>query len=96
MAESLPPEWNSSPLYQFMKAIFPAYSSCYDRLNVRLLGSKIGRSHEAIYRWIRSGQLNSRNAVLLCREANEEPNLSARGGNKITIEEFHRFVYAGL
>lgn len=96
MSESMPPEWNDSALYQFMRAIFPAYSSCYDRLNVRLLGTQIGRSHEAIYRWIRSGTLNSKNAVLLCREANNEPNISAREGRRITIEEFHQFVYAEI
>lgn len=89
------PDWDSAPLNQFLKRIFPNHITPYQRLDVQRLRTELDppMSHEAVYKWLRKGKLSPENAMSLLRLANDPVNLGARGDDALTIRDFDQFVY---
>lgn len=93
------PEWENSPLNQFLKRVLPAYVSPFNqRLSVqRLRGDLVPpKSHERVYQWLRTSKLTAENAQALLMLANNPENLGARGEQPLTIADFEPFVYKAL
>lgn len=89
------PEWDSGPLNLFLKRIFPTYISPYKRLDVQRLRADLvpSKSHEAVYKWLRSGRLTPENAHALRNLANTPANIAARGGTGVVLHDFDEFVF---
>lgn len=91
------PDWDQGPLNLFLKRIFPSYITPYQRLDVQRLRGDLtpAKSHEAVYKWLRSSRLTPENAQALLRLANSPENLATRGNQALTIRDFDEFVFPG-
>lgn len=92
-------KWATGPLYAFLLEIFPEYRSPSNRFDVKRLHGDLKKSHEAVYKWIRSSRLTPENAQALRDLANTPENTEARraaGSERleITIRDFDSFVFA--
>lgn len=66
-------------------------------LDVQALKEATGKSHEAVYKWLRSSKLTPANAQALVKLANSDDNvrvLTALGRTPPTLQDFHSFVFA--
>ena len=91
------PDWATSPLYNVLITIFPEHITPYNVLDIRRLRTDLGKSHEAIYKWLRAGRVPSAAARKLCDIANGEDNIAALrklGRTPPKIGDFDAFVYA--
>lgn len=88
------PTWSNGPLYQFMLKIFPNHRTILLRLDVEQLAGELGKSQEAIYKWLRKSRLTPENADALLALANASDNAVARGGETLERRDFDAFVYA--
>lgn len=91
------PEWTTEALYALLDRIFPERVTAYNILDIRWLSGELGKSREAVYKWLRDGRLNSRNARAICDLANRPDNLEALGRvdrTPPTLRDFDPFVYA--
>lgn len=91
------PDWATSSLYNFLITIFPEHITPYNVLDVRRLRTDLGKSHEAVYKWLRAGRVTPANARKLCEIANQPGNLAALkklGRTPPQIRDFDAFVYA--
>lgn len=89
-------EWAKGPLYTFMMKYFPEHRTAFEILDVLRLKDDLNRSHEAIYKWLRSSRLTPQNARAIMELAATEKNaaaLAARGIAPPEIREFDCFVY---
>lgn len=92
-------EWDNNPLNLFLKRILPLYvTPTFNRLDVHRLRKDLDppKSHEAIYKWLRSDKLTTSNVDALLRLANSPANLAARGARakKLTHQDFHPFLFS--
>lgn len=90
-------EWAKGPLYLFLMETFPEHKTAMGVLDIQRLKVDLGKSHEAIYKWIRAGKLKPENANAIVALAGAEPNvtaLAAVGRTPPKIEELVRFVFA--
>lgn len=91
------PDWATGPLNEYLNQIFPLARTKRGLLDVYGLRAPLGKTHESIYKWLRSSRLTPENASRLCAHANTPENvaaLAADGRLPPTIEDFHRFVFA--
>ncbi len=93
--------WATQPLHKALVAALPTFVkepfSANPRLDIQKLHRAVGRSHETVYKWLRDGRLNPRNAQKLCDLANTEDNLAVlrRLGRKPPkIQDFQQFYLA--
>ena len=102
------PEWDAGPLNQFLKKIFPSYITPYQRLDVQRLRTELDppKSHEAVYKWLRSGRLTPENAQALMKLANRPDHTASRlvagwthpselDDAQLTLRDFDEFVFPG-
>lgn len=90
------PAWSHGPLYQFMLSIFPEYRTILRRLDVERLGQDLNRSHEAVYKWLRSSRLDPKNAKAILELALTPANAAAIRKSGRTLpqtRDFDQFVY---
>lgn len=87
------PDWSKGALYTFLTRIFPQHITPYNRLDVQRLRKELNKSHEAVYKWLRSGRLTPDNASALLHLANNAENTAARGGSTVLRSDFEDFVY---
>lgn len=71
------PDWAAGALYSKLLDTFPTYRTTLGVLDVQRLKADLGKSHEAIYKWLRSGKLTPDNARELVRVASIESNAAA-------------------
>lgn len=74
------PAWTAHPLYRFMLQIFPERRTESGILDIQSFCSAdtgLGKSHEAIYKWLRSGQMKPSNARAMLDLALQPVNLAA-------------------
>lgn len=93
--------WADGPLHAALVSVLPTFVkepfSSTPRLNIPELKKAIGKSHETVYKWLRTNRLNPRNAQRLVDLAHAESNvtvLKQLGRNPPEIGDFNRFVYA--
>ncbi|MBH0113215.1 hypothetical protein I5E68_09680 [Novosphingobium sp. YJ-S2-02] len=85
------PDWTAGPLYTLLLESLPAHLTPSGVLDVQGLKSLVGKSHEAIYKWLRQGKLKPANARILIEIANKPANveaLRAAGREPPKIEDF--------
>jgi hypothetical protein len=71
-------EWKEGGLYMTVLGFLPDFRTKRGKLDVRRLGSRIGKSAEAIYRWFRRDDLlDLDNARALITVASSEENVAA-------------------
>ena len=78
------PNWSKGPLYTFLTRIFPEHITPYNRLDVQRLRKELNKSHEAVYKWLRSGRLTPDNASALLHLANNAENTAARSAQMVS------------
>lgn len=83
------PTWSQKPLYIFLCDIFPGHRTILGRLDVEQLADELGRSQEAIYKWLRKSRLTPENAAALLDLANRQER-----DEPLNIRAFDTFVYA--
>lgn len=96
MTETTGRQWQNGALHRFMVSSLPAFCSPGGDLHVRSLTAKLNRSHEAIYRWLRSNQLTPENARAIHDLANSVENarlLKLAGRSAPKMKDFEPFVY---
>jgi hypothetical protein len=71
------PDWAAGPLYNKLLDIFPTYRTPLGVLDVQKLKRDLGKSHEAIYKWLRNGKVTPDNAREIVRVATSESNVAA-------------------
>lgn len=71
------PDWAAGALYSKMLTTFPEHLTPLGVLDVQRLKKELGKSHEAIYKWLRNGKLTPDNAREIVRVANTESNVAA-------------------
>ncbi len=93
--------WSTGPLHTALVTALPTFVkepfSASPKLNIPELKKAIGKSHEAVYKWLRTNRLNPKNAQKIVDLANTDGNIAALrhlGRKPPKIEEFNRFVYA--
>lgn len=93
--------WANGALHAALVIVLPTFVkepfSSAPRLNIPELKDALGRSHETVYKWLRTNRLNPRNAQRLVDLANSEANLAVLrklGRKPPKIEDFSRFVFA--
>lgn len=89
------PDWTAGPLYQFLLDILPTYITPLGVLDVQGLKPMVGKSHEAIYKWLRHGKLKPDNARKLVELASTDENISLlqqAGREPPKIEDFLPFI----
>lgn len=89
------PDWTAAPLYQFLLDNLPAYITPLGVLDVQALKVPVGRSHEAIYKWLRKGKLTPDNAREVLRVMEAPKNVAALAENDRKppkIEDFLPFM----
>ncbi len=93
--------WATGPLHQALVACLPTFVkepfSASPRLDIPKLHKAIEKSHETVYKWLRSNRLNPRNAQKLVDLANTDANvavLKQLGRKPPSVEGFSRFVFA--
>ena len=94
------PNWDAEPLNLFLKRVFPGYISPYQRLDIQRIRVDLEpkKSHEAVYKWLRKGELKPENAQALMALANKPENIAARvaAGQveyELTLQDFTEFVF---
>ena len=92
--------FTTGPLYRKLVHVLPIYAqdpfSDSPTLNVQKLREAAGKSHEAVYKWLRSSRLTPENADLLVRLANSPENqaiLTRLDREFPTRKDFETFVY---
>lgn len=90
-------DWARGPLYRLLMDTFPAYRTTYDVFDVRAFGAEpeIARSHEALYKWLRSGKLTIENARSIVTLANRDDNaarLAAAGRTPPVLTDLLHFL----
>lgn len=92
--------FTAGPLYKKLVQVLPAYVqdpfTDNASLNVQRLRSAMGKSHEAVYKWLRSSRLTPTNAEQLVALANGDKNASALaslGRKPPTLSDFLPFVF---
>lgn len=83
------PAWSNAPLYVYLCEIFPKHRTILLRLDVEQLAEELGKSQEAIYKWLRKSRLTPDNAAALLDLANKQER-----DTPLTIRDFDKFVYA--
>lgn len=89
--------WKDGALYKFLMETFPAHRSVCQFLDVLQLARDLKKSHEAVYKWLRSSKLTPGNADAIRALAIAEPNaalLLAAGKPLPERKDFDVFVYA--
>ncbi len=89
------PEWTYSALYIFLCDIFPEHRTVLGRFDVEQLAEEMGRSMEAVYKWMRKNHehpkkpcLSPENAAALLELANRQVR-----DEPLTIQDFQKFVF---
>jgi hypothetical protein len=89
-------EWAQGPLYKALVAALPGFliDSTTDspRLCVAAVAKELKISREIIYRWLRAGSVNTRNAKRLVELARTTRNLAVLHANGTQPVEFSDFV----
>jgi hypothetical protein len=88
------PDWTAAPLYQWFLTIFPEHLTALGVLDVQRLKVELGKSHEAIYKWLRQGKITPDNARDIVEAAAQPVNVAALAKldrTAPTFEEFCRF-----
>lgn len=92
--------WAAGPLHAALVAALPIFVkepfSTAPRLNIPELKKAVGKSHETVYKWLRTNRLNPRNAQRLVDLANTRDNVAVLrqlGRSAPRIEDFSRFVF---
>lgn len=67
------PAWASGPLYTKMCELFPDHRTPLGVLDIQKLKAQLGKSHEAIYKWFRTGKLSPDNARAIVSIKTGEP-----------------------
>lgn len=95
------PDFTDGDLYKKLVEVLPTYVqdpfAAKPSLNVQRLRDAVGKSHEAVYKWLRSSRLTPANAKELVELANREENqkiLRTLGRTPPTIQDFMPFVFA--
>lgn len=93
--------WTNGPLYKHLVQVLPTFAkdpfATSPKLDVQKLNQAVGKSHEAVYKWLRAGKLTPANVKTLVELANRADNvaaLKALGRNPPTREDFTTFVFA--
>lgn len=88
-------------LYKALAQFLPRYTQnpfvAEPSLNVGLLHTELKKSHEAVYKWLRSSRLTPANATALVGLANRADNvkvLATMGRTPPKIDDFMPFVFA--
>lgn len=72
------PDWTADPLYLKLLDVFPEHVTPTGVLDVAgRLSTELGKSHEAIYKWLRQGKVSPDNARDIVRVANLPANVDA-------------------
>lgn len=94
------PSLKASPLYKKLAQVLPIFvKNPFDdapELDVRKLQEATGKSHEAVYKWLRKSKLHPDNATLIVDLANRDDNVSILKKLDRTppsIADFHEFVF---
>lgn len=97
MTESM--AWATGPLHNALVLALPTFVkepfSDHPRLDIPRLHKAIGKSHETVYKWLRTSRLNGKNAKLLIDLANSDSNVDALtrlGRTPPTNEQFTEFM----
>ena len=90
------PEWKSGPLYKTLTAKLPAF--CYPSGDLRMsdFHDAMGRSHEAVYKWLRASKITPTVAQRICDLSLDPRNvrlLREAGQPKPSIKDFTSFVF---
>lgn len=95
------PDFTAGPLYAALVKFLPTFvqdlHSEKPKLNVRRLHKAVRKSHEGVYKWLRTDRLTPKNAEALVSLANEPSNLEVLASLKRTpptINDFMQFVFA--
>lgn len=89
------PDWAAGDLYQNFLEVFPEHRTRLGVLDVQRLKGELGKSHEAIYKWLRQGKLTPDNAREIVRVAALPANAEAltNAGREVPVfEDFVRFL----
>jgi len=93
--------FTTGQLYKTLVQVLPTYVQDpfaeTPTLNVQRLREAMGKSHEAVYKWLRSSRLTPPNATQLVELANRDDNLkalSSLGRKPPTIQDFMPFVFS--
>jgi len=62
MTENTRRAWAQGPLYLMLCKVLPEHVTSSGVLDIRRLSNDLRRSHEAIYKWLRTGHITSENA----------------------------------
>lgn len=92
--------FTDGPLYKMLIQVLPIFVrdpfSATPSLNVQELRDAVGKSHEAVYKWLRKSRLTPDNAKHLVNLANRPENLQVLANMRRTpptIRDFDKFVY---
>lgn len=92
--------FTAGPLYKKLVQVLPIFVqdpfSEAPSLNVQKLREATAKSHEAVYKWLRSSRLTPENATLIVNLANRTDNvaiLAKLDREPPTINDFHPFVF---
>jgi len=90
-------DWAHGPLYTFLMDTFPTYRTVYELFDVKRFTAEpeIGKSYEAIYKWLRRGKLTIDNARAIISLASRDDNaavLAAAGRQVPEISDLVRFL----
>ena len=91
------PDWTTGPLYQLMFDALPTYHTKSGILDVLTLKDELKRSHEAVYKWLRTSRLTPENVRRIRGVINQPGNLAALSKLKRKapdLREFDAFLYA--
>lgn len=93
--------WADGPLHKALVNALPAFVkepfSENPKLNIPRLKDALGKSHETIYKWLRSSKLRPCNLEQLILLANSDENLAVLSKMKRKApkrEDFSRFLFS--
>jgi hypothetical protein len=93
-------DFKDGPLYKKLIQVLPIFVldpfSETARFNVQRLIEATGKSHEAVYKWLRSSKLTPDNATMLVGIASSEANvavLTTLNRPTPTLQDFLPFVF---
>ncbi|MEG3175806.1 hypothetical protein U1872_06160 [Sphingomonas sp. RB3P16] len=81
--------WKKVGLYVFLLDLFPQHRSSSGLLDVRKLATELGKSHEAVYKWLRKSKISPANA-----DAIRELAIKLYPDTVLDRKDFDPFVYA--
>jgi hypothetical protein len=90
------PQWTFGPLYDLLVEGFPDYRTRRGFFDVKRFHKELGKSHEAVYKWLRVNKLTPENATKIAALATALPNLEALeklGRTPPTVQDFSPFVF---